>query len=593
MTTRLLTIEIRHERDVVFARQRTRQLGGLLGFDSQDQVRLATAVSEIARNAFLYAGGGRAEFAVDGRTLRVTVRDQGPGIANLPATPDGRQPLLAGTGLGLVGARRLMDEFAIESDTGSGTTVHMGKELPRHVPAPTGAVLARASAELAVTPADDPLTEVQRQNQELLRLLDDLRDREAAMAELNLELKATNRGVVALYAELEEKAGSLRRASELKTRFLSHMSHEFRTPLNSILSLSQFLIGRTDGPLTDEQERQVLFVRRAAQGLMELVNDLLDLAKVEAGKVVIRPEWFAATDLFAALRGLMRPLATSDAVGLVLEDAAGVGDLHTDEGKVSQILRNFVSNALKFTERGEVRVSAAVGPGDTVVFAVADTGIGIAPADQERVFEEFGQVDGPLQKKAKGTGLGLPLSRHLAELLGGGVSVRSEIGVGSTFTLSVPRVYPGAADGRNTGAERAQKPAPARATVLVIDDDEIARYLLRSLFEPGRFVVLEAASGEEGLRRAREERPHAIVLDLVMLDLSGFEVLERLKADSATRDIPVVIHSSRSLDAAERARLEGRAAFLPKGEVGSREAASQLVLAAILDATRLGRTEHA
>jgi len=711
--TRLLTVEIRHERDVVLARQRTRQIAALFGFDAQDQVRLATAVSEVARNAVEYGGGGRAEFTADGRSLWVSVQDHGPGIADLAAVLDGRYTSPTGMGLGLVGARRLMDEFAVESAPGSGTTVRLGKQLPRSAPPPIGAALARITAELAKPTPDEPLAEIQRQNQELLRVLDELRDREARMAELNRELEETNRGVVALYAELEEKADSLRRVSELKTRFLSNMSHEFRTPLNSILSLSQLLLDRADGPLTDEQEKQVLFVRRAAHGLSELVNDLLDLAKVEAGKVVVRPEVFRAADLFAALRGMMRPLLTTDAVALLFDDAAAVGSLHTDEGKVSQVLRNFVSNALKFTERGEVRVSAAAGPGDTVVFAVADTGIGIATADQDRIFEEFGQLDSPLQKKVKGTGLGLPLSKRLAELLGGRVSVRSEPGIGSTFFLSIPRVYAGSADaplaggglarqldpgraavlvvendptatllyekylagsgfqviGVRTGAEAreflrtvtpvavvldvlldaesgwellaelkaadATRPIPVvvvtvvdgadRAAalgadafchkpverdwlvrrlrelvhreptdpVLIVDDDEIARYILRGQLDPGRFAVLEATDGEEGLRRARDAHPRAIFLDLVMPDLSGFEVLDRLKADPATRDIPVILYTSQVLDEADRGRLAGRvAAILSKGAAGPREATARLVHDA-LAAAGLGGAGHA
>src|SRR5262249_1391810 len=163
-----------------------------------------------------------------------------------------------------------------------------------------------------------------------------------------------------------------------------------------------------------------------------LVNDLLDLAKVEAGKLVVRPYEFDVGAMFGALRGMLRPLlAHNSSVSLVFEDPAGVPPLHTDESKVSQILRNFISNALKFTERGEVRVAATAGPDDSVTLSVADTGIGIAPEDQGRVFQEFTQLDNPQQKYVKGTGLGLPLVKRLAELLGGRVTLRSEVGVGS------------------------------------------------------------------------------------------------------------------------------------------------------------------
>jgi signal transduction histidine kinase len=214
--------------------------------------------------------------------------------------------------------------------------------------------------------------------------------------------------------------------------------------LNAILSLSRLLLDRTDGQLSSEQERQVRFIRSSADNLTQMVNDLLDLARVEAGKLVVHPGRFTASDLFGALRGLLRPLVGPDAaVSLVMEEPVEIPELSTDESKVGQILRNFITNALKFTERGEVRVSAAMGENDMVLFSVADTGIGIAPEDQERVFEEFAQVDAPVQRRVRGTGLGLPLSRKLAELLGGSISLTSDLGAGSTFVAAIPRVYTG------------------------------------------------------------------------------------------------------------------------------------------------------
>ena len=188
--------------------------------------------------------------------------------------------------------------------------------------------------------------------------MEEIRTRQVELTRVNRELEDTNRGVVALYAELDEKADHLRRADELKSKFLSNMSHEFRSPLNSILALTGLLRDRSDGPLTGEQEQQVDYIRKAAHDLLELVNDLLDLAKVEAGKLEARPIEFEISNLFAALRGMLRPLLLNQSVDLIFEDADHIPTLFTDEGKISQILRNFISNALKFTERGEVRVSA-------------------------------------------------------------------------------------------------------------------------------------------------------------------------------------------------------------------------------------------
>jgi signal transduction histidine kinase len=240
--------------------------------------------------------------------------------------------------------------------------------------------------------------------------------------------------------------------------------------LNSISALSQILLDRLDGNLSPEQEKQVRFIKGSAQDLTDLVNDLLDLAKVEAGKVTIRPSNFDVNTLFATLRGMLRPLLTQNSsVRLVFDDPDENIQLFSDEAKVSQILRNFISNALKFTERGEVRVSAAVDD-DAVVFAVKDTGIGIAPEHQGEIFEEFVQVQSPAQKRNKGTGLGLPLSRKLAELLGGTLGMDSQPGRGSTFFASIPIQYRGQ---REVTYVPVAPPLldPKRLPVLVVEDN--------------------------------------------------------------------------------------------------------------------------
>ena len=692
MTQRLFALDIRLENDVVVARQKARTLAAALSFDLQDQARIATAVSELARNVYQYAGKGRVEFRVDGtpeKTLTIIFRDEGKGIPNLEEILDGKYVSSTGMGLGIVGAKRLMDTFQIESSPASGTTVTVGKRMP--------ARSARLSAEeldgllASVERAThSPYEELVQQNKELMNALQELRSRQEELDQLNRELDETNRGVVALYAELNDKADFLQRASELKSHFFSNMSHEFKTPLNSITALSRILLDRLDGPLTSEQEKQVTFISNAAQDLSELVNDLLDLARVDAGRVIIRPVDFHVASLFAALRGMLRPLvAQNSSVSLVIEDPAGVPELYSDEAKISQILRNFISNALKFTEHGEIRVSAERGHDDTVIFSVSDTGIGIAEEDQERIFEEWTQIEGTLQKTAKGSGLGLPLSKKFAQLLGGNVYVKSELGKGSTFFAAVPRRFTGPTEtiyvpeakrkldsakwpvlvvednkealfiydkylkdslfqmiparslkearkalrefrpaavvldvllqgeqswelleeikrdpvtadvpvfvvtvvenrqkAMKLGADSFQvKPVErswllneletvrtrcSETRVLVIDDDEVSRYLLKTLFGPVDCHVMEASSGEEGLQRAAGVRPNMIVLDLAMTGLSGFEVLKRLKDDARTAQIPVIIYTSASLNDRDRARLSDAVAILPK-ESRSRE----------------------
>lgn len=255
---------------------------------------------------------------------------------------------------------------------------------------------------------------------------------------LREELDETNQGVLALYAELDNQAEELRQASDLKSRFLSYMSHEFRTPLGSILSINSLLADELDGPLSPEQHKQVAFVSTAARELSDMVDDLLDLAKIEAGRISISPAWFDMFDLFSALRGMFRPIVDASAVDLIFEEPLGLPRLYTDDKKLGQILRNFISNSLKFTTRGEVRVSARMEGEDKVRFAVSDTGIGIASELHDTLFEDFSQVDSPLQKRLRGTGLGLSLCKRFAALLGGEVGVDSTPGVGSTFFVIIP-----------------------------------------------------------------------------------------------------------------------------------------------------------
>ncbi|KLD64893.1 sensor histidine kinase [Dyella japonica] len=272
--------------------------------------------------------------------------------------------------------------------------------------------------------------------------LERLREESAA---LRAELEETNQGVVALYAELDKQAEQLREASELKSRFLSYMSHEFRTPLGSILSIARIMTDEMDGALSEEQHRQVRYISNAARELSDMVDDLLDLAKIEAGRITISPAWFDMVDLFSALRGTFRPITEMTDADLIFEDPEGMPRLYTDDRKVAQILRNYISNALKFTPRGTVKVSAHLQDDGTVCFAVRDTGIGIPEDLQQDLFKDFSQLESPLQKRLRGTGLGLALCKRYAELLGGHVGMESKPGEGSVFFVVLPRTLPEAA----------------------------------------------------------------------------------------------------------------------------------------------------
>ena len=518
---------------------------------------------------------------------------------------------------------------------------------------------------------------------------------------LNRQLDETNRGILALYVELDEKTDSLRRTSEVKSRVVSNVSHEFRTPLNSILGLVRLLLARADGPLNAEQEKQLGFVLRSATELSELITDLLDLSQIEAGKVRLHSTTFTVAELFAALRGMSRPLKTREQVTLLFDgELEHLPSMKTDNGKISQILRNLLSNAIKFTAKGEIRIGARV-EGANMCFTVADTGVGIDTKDHDRVFEEFTQLENPLQQETKGTGLGLSLSRKLAELLGGILTVDSTLGVGSTFQLTVPIVHPEVKEMDDLSQRgRAIKPSSspvlvveddrqtlflyekylqgsgfqvvaarttdeareiltritpaavvldvmlegetswrflselktsattrdiptlvvtvtdrenqARAlgadefwmkpmdqdwllkklktlakrgpvsTILVIDDDEVSRYLVKRLLADTPYRVIEATGGSDGLRVARTELPSVILLDFVMPGMSAFEVLDELKVNPDTRNIPVIIHTSKDLGEEERRRLGTEAAAILNKQSLSREVALSRIRDALL-----------
>jgi signal transduction histidine kinase len=574
MNRLLARMPIKQDADVVSVRQCARHIAELLGFDRQAQTRIATAVSEIARNAYYHGGGGDIEFAVDApakpELFCICVSDRGPGF-----NPEGGGKAIAADsaasqGIGLISARRLIDHLEVESSS-AGTTVRLAQRIPRAAAAKlTQPVLDAISARLPGTNAD-PVAVLHEQNREIIDSLAHLHDRQAETARLNRELDETNRGVVALYSELEQKAEQLRSVSDMKSRFVSNMSHEFRTPLNSILALARLLADGVDGELNPEQLRQVDYIRKAAQGLLEMVNDLLDLAKVEAGKLEVRPARFNIGDLFASLRGSLRPLLLNPAVELTFDEPAGLPEMHADGQKVAQILRNLVSNALKFTERGHVRVSVRHEPRrERVVFTVQDTGIGIDAAGLVTVFQEFSQIDGALQHG--GTGLGLPLSRRLAQLMGGDVVARSEPNVGSTFELFLPVHFGSAVE--------LAKPADADGPrLLVVDDEEAFRYVVRHIAQDAGFVVFEADNGESGLAVARERNPDVVICDLQMPHMDGYAMLHQLSR-SAGQMPPVIVCTSQALSLDQKRSLAAAHAIVPKHDV-SRDGLTALLHATI------------
>lgn len=538
------------EDDVVTARQWARQVAEALSFDEQDRTRISTAVSELARAFQQGPRMTQIEFLLEGESvpqvLLVRINDASQLKSDggfVPARDESRSESWT---TALQSARRLMDQCTIQESDSMVTSIQLAKLLSKRTPLFTAQSLEQIAQQLGCKQPTNPLEEVRRQNQELLHALTEIQERQQDLLRLNRELEDTNRGVVALYAELDEKAEHLRHADEMKSRFLSNMSHEFRTPLNAVLALSQLLLDKADGELTAEQEKQVGYIRKGGEDLLELVNDLLDLAKIQAGKTDVRPSEFVVANLFSALRGMLRPLLVSDRVTLVFDPPDHIPAMRTDEGKVSQILRNFISNALKFTEQGEIQVRAElIGDEDQVAFSVTDTGIGIEEADQARIFEEFSQVDHPIQRKVKGTGLGLPLCKKLAELLGGTVEVRSRLGMGSTFIAIIPLTYvaTGEPDEDLVGSIP-MKEEEGRVPVLIVEDEPEIQLLYEKYLRRTPFQPILAGSIRQAREQLRRHQVAAILLDILLPDESSWQWLAELKGQDSTRDIPVLVVSS-------------------------------------------------
>lgn len=313
---------------------------------------------------------------------------------------------------------------------GDGLALLVAQLLPRHL-------------HSAIQNMESAMSDIVGLNRQIARQKHEIQQQAGELLQANQNLTESNRGILSLHRELEDRALALSHTSDVKARVISSVSHEFRTPLTSILGLTQLLIDGSDGPLNGEQIKQVRFIRSSAEELIAMVNDILDLSKIESGTSTLRITTFSAHEFLGTLRGALKPLVRDGAdVSLIFEHDTADFTFETDRSKLAQILRNFVSNALKFTEHGQVRVRVGATDDGRALLSVSDSGIGIPAKDVDRIFEEFAQVEHPLQSRVKGTGLGLPIAKRLADLLGGEISVESAVGEGSTFTLVIPVVHP-------------------------------------------------------------------------------------------------------------------------------------------------------
>jgi len=457
------------------------------------------------------------------------------------------------------------------------------------------AVAVRASKDR--TRLEELLQETQQQSRELQTREEELRVNNEELEEQGRSLRESRAQLESQQAELEqinsqleeqtqtleqqkdelarshavllEKTADLQRANEYKSEFLANMSHELRTPLNSTLILAKLLADNKEGNLTDGQVKYAQTISSAGNDLLNLINDVLDLSRIEAGKVDVAPETVQVSRILDSLARTFEPAAEQKKLGFsTFVEAGAPAQIETDPQRLGQILRNLLSNAIKFTERGQVSVRVAAPAEDAIEFTVKDSGVGIPANQQQVIFEAFRQADGSIHRKYGGTGLGLSISRDLAHLLGGRIVVRSSPGEGSVFSLTLPRSYQARAPLATPVApsvpslpprveapapppypviaaiedDRSKLPASARL-ILVIEDDVSFAVILRDLVRELGFLCVVAQSGGDGLAAARRFRPGGILLDINLPDHSGLSVLDQLKRDPRTRHIPVHVAS--------------------------------------------------
>ncbi|MFI9373574.1 hybrid sensor histidine kinase/response regulator [Streptomyces parvulus] len=586
----VFTIALREAGDVVTLRRRTQAACRTLNLTGSPLVRMSTVVSEAGEHLL-----GAAAL-----TARLSLGERaGAAVLSLRFHWQGERQPAASL---LAAATRLLDDCRT-SRTDDGHQLVLEQRTtapPQSLPALAdelrGALLATDGGTDFIEALRSQnrqllaaLEESQHQQDELQRLNTELEETNAGVlalySELAGELEETNSGVVALYADLEDKSRQLEQANQYKTRFWANVSHELRSPVNAVIALTRLLLAPEAEPLSAEQRQQVTLVHASGNTLLALVDELLDVAKAEAGRLEPHPVDTDLRALFHQLRGTLQSI-TQPGVHLRIPDYTQQSTLVTDEVMLTRILRNVLSNALKFTTEGSVTVDVTergTGPERRFRFRVRDTGVGIPPDEQKRVFEEFYQVPGQHQRGRTGTGLGLPYALRLTEGLGGTLSLDSEPGRGTVVVIDIPALTPcllspeEEATTTPTGQGPAGAPqpdplgAPARPlaewSVVVIDDDPAFLAGFRPLIDGLVTSVTCVTDSTTAVDTVRRERPDVVILDLDMPALDGTEVRSRLAADPATAPIPVVVLTATDPGDVPVARLEPVRAVLDKGRL--------------------------
>ncbi len=579
-------MSVSEEQDVVLVRQCTKEIASLAGLSAQDQTRLVTAVSEIVRNAFQYAGSARVEIAIDDRAdqqyVLVVVCDQGPGIVNTEEILSGSSK--AKTGRGILAARRLVDRFSIESTPETGTSVSLGKEIPVTTGLITRSMVDGWMERLPKAPGN-LLKEIQDQHKQLLQTLADTQNYKLELErqlqhvqQLNNELERTNKGIFALYKELDDSKIDLVHKTELleqqrqqlqettrhKSEFLANMSHEIRTPMNGVLGMTEVLL---KSGLTEKQREYANTIRQAGKALLTVINEVLDFSKIEAGKLTLELIEFEPVRLVEDIAELLAGQAKQNGLTLLtFIDPEIPLILRGDPVRIRQILMNFVSNAIKFSEHGSIVIRTVLESksSNTIRFSVTDPGVGLAEHELNLLFEPFVQSESSTARKYGGTGLGLSISKRLVELMGGTLGVNSVKGHGSTFWFSVPLEV--------SSSQSVKDLAPAHLAglkVLIVDDDRSAceifhTYVLSWGLRNGVATNVEEAL--DLLRNAAKSDPYDLaIIDLVMPNMSGLQLGKIIKEDDSLKGMKtILITAFDKPGAGEEAILLGFDAYLTK-----------------------------